>query len=70
MTLRNPNLIVQFMGLYQLLMKLLSKGKNNIVQRNVINYFENNRNKYGFITFKQTHKAGKSFKEDIFTYIK
>lgn len=70
-TLHNPNLIVQFMSLYQLLMELLANG-GKIEQRNVVDYFKNNKSKYPFISFRPTRntKVKVSYDEDSFTYFR
>lgn len=67
-TLENPNLIIQFMNLYQMLMELLSKGKRKVEQKNVVDYFKTN--KYRFITFEETRRTGKQYKEDSITYLR
>lgn len=69
-TLQNPNLIMQYLGLYQFLMELLSKGKEYPCQANVINYFKNHQEQYPYISFKQTRKKRKKYKEDTFTYVR
>ena len=66
--LQHPNLVIQFMELYQLLLNLLSKEDEDKVQRNVINYFY--KQKYSFVEFKTTRKSNSSFKEDSFTYLR
>lgn len=68
--LNNPNRVIQFMSLYQLLMELLSEGKR-IEQKNVVEYFKKNVEKYPFIEFKPTRREVKNkFDEDSFTYMR
>lgn len=70
-TLHNPNLIVQFMSFYQLLMELLANN-GQPKQKDVIDYFKNNENKYPFITFEPTRKPNVriQFDEDSFTSLR
>ncbi|MCI9978427.1 hypothetical protein JY742_20155 [Clostridioides difficile] len=69
-TLHNPNPIAQFMSLYQFIMELLQGERPYPSQKSVINYLENNRDKYNFLDFKQTRKQEQNFNEDCFTYLR
>ena len=69
-TLQNPNIIIQFMSLYQFLMELLSDGENRVEQKHVVKYFEANAKKYNFITFKPTRRLNGFWNEDDFTYMR
>lgn len=69
-TLHNPNLIAQFMSLYQFLMELLSKGKSKVEQKNVVQYIKNNKHRYNWVYFNPTSRIGCNFDEDCFTYIR
>jgi hypothetical protein len=71
-TLHNPNLIAQFMSLYQFLMELLARERKRVEQKNVVEYFKNHADKYPFITFEPTRRKNitNSFDEDYFTYIR
>lgn len=70
-TLQNPNFVVQFMSLYQLLMELLSVN-GEIRQRNVVDYLKNNHSKYTFVNFQPTRKTNikTPYDEDNFTYLR
>ena len=68
--LHNPNLIMQYMSLYQFLLDLLSEGHTYPAQSYVTEYFKNNIDKYPYVSFKQTRRKNKEFNEDIFTYIR
>lgn len=69
-TLHNPNIIVQFMSLYQFLMELLQGNKPHPSQKSVTKYLKANKHKYSFLSFKPTRKQGESYNEDCFTYIR
>ncbi|WP_195514808.1 hypothetical protein [Paraclostridium bifermentans] len=69
-TLHNPNNIAQFMSLYQFLMELLQKNRPHISQKSVIDYLNDNKDKYDFLYFKPTRRTDKTFDEDCFTYIR
>jgi len=69
-TLHNPNLIVQFMSLYQLLMELLSKGRAKIEQKNVMEYLRSHKTQYPFVSFKPTRRKNANFEEDSFTFFR
>lgn len=69
-TLHNPNVIVQFMSLYQFLMELLQGNNLHPSQKSVTNYLKTNKNKYSFLYFKPTRKQGQNFDEDCFTYMR
>lgn len=69
-TFQNPNIIAQFMSLYQFLMELLQGDKDCVSQKDVIDYFTKNKDKYSFLRFSPTRRKGKNFDEDCFTYIR
>lgn len=69
-TLHNPNIIAQFMSLYQFLMELLQGSRHYVSQKSVIIYLNNNKDKYDFLYFIPTRKDGGNFNEDCFTYIR
>lgn len=69
--LQNPNLVVQFMSLYEILSEMVQKIiKNGEGQEKVGNYFKSTMGKYSFIVkFYPSTKPGKNGKsEDLFTY--
>jgi len=70
--LQNPNLVVQFMSLYQILLEkttcVIGHGKG---QKNVTDYFKLNKDKYPFIEFQPSRDPRKNGRdEDRFTYIR
>lgn len=69
-TLENPNIIIQYMSLYQYLMELLSGNNKNISQKAVIKYFKSNKEKYPFVSFEETRKSNSNYEEDCFTYLR
>jgi hypothetical protein len=71
-TLQNPNLVVQFISLYELLMELLAQ-KSSLEypsQRSVSKYFSQNSKKYPDVKFRKTRKKDQTFEEDSFTYLR
>ena len=66
--LQTPNLVIQYMTLYDLLKKLVSKNSEPI-QRDVIEFFERYKNKYTDVTWEASRKC-KNKKEDCFTYLR
>lgn len=70
-TLENPNLVAQFLILYQFLLEILSPNKKKQYQSNVTDYFKNNKNKYPYITFHPKRKKTKNKEmEDYFTHLR
>lgn len=70
--LLNPNQVVQFMSLYEILLdKVQNIMKNGEGQEKVVNYLRINKEKYPFIEFQSSSKLSKNGKpEDTFTYIR
>lgn len=66
--LRNDNLILRFMMLYEMLLKLLTPENTRPVQRYVVDYLRSQSDTYTFIQFKQTRLPGADHEEDDFTY--
>ena len=77
--LQNPNTIIQFLSLYQILLEETEKlnKQNNFVgpngtpfkgQRNVIEYFKHHISKYPFIKFRQSRDYDRP--EDSITYLR
>lgn len=70
--LQNPNLIVQFMSLYEILYEkiqdIIDEGYG---QEKVVLYLEHNEAKYPFVKFMPSRKKSKKGKkEDCFTYLR
>lgn len=72
--LQNPNIIIQFMSLYQILLDntihIVGNGKG---QRNIADYIKLHEEKYPFISFKESRDPRKKARgelEDTFTYIR
>lgn len=68
--LQNPNYVIQFMSLYEILLELLKKPcDKKAYQANITNYIKQHTPKYSFISFKEsTLKNGKY--EDSITYLR
>ena len=70
--LQNPNLVVQFISLYELLMELLTPNfpAQRPGQKKVCNYFSQNTKKYPDVTFCPSRDKSRKFKEDSFTFLR
>lgn len=64
--LHSPHKVIQFMGLYDIMAEQIHSP---ILQSKVHDYFGKNKDKYSFITFKQSSKDP-SKKEDSLTYLR
>ena len=69
--LQNPNIVVQFMSLYEILLdnarNVMRVGKGQI---NVAKYLELHKEDYPFVKFQPSRDQTRKWKEDTFTYIR
>jgi len=69
--LKNQNIVVQFMSLYEILLensrRIVNAGRG---QKNVAKYLELHKDKYPFISFQPSRDPSRGWEEDTFTYIR
>lgn len=68
--LNNPNRIVQFMSLYDLLLRLRQGKDKYPSQKKVTDYLKKNKDRFNFISFHNTRKKNKNYREDNFTHLR
>ena len=68
--LKSNDKIIQFLGLYNLIMELISSGNKTSNQKEVTKYFKDNESKYGIRLLTSTRKNSSEDLEDELTQIR